>query len=246
MSTDLHTLSGAYSLNALSAHEAEEFRTHLKVCPACRQEVAELQGVAARLGASEVIVPPASLKTRVLAAADREPQLPPLLDRPAEPQEIVGDSERPRSRWFPRLLAAAAALVAVVAGGVALDQATEPDQQSNQLATGVTRVFSAEDASTKTQRTSTGATVSVATSPSLNRMAVDTDELPALSDEQVYQLWAISGDTTQSRGVIADPSQGASMRMPGSGVQVAITVEPAGGSQQPTSDPIVSVVPSRV
>ena len=39
MSTDLHTLSGAYALNALSPEEAEEFRKHLEACAACRQEV---------------------------------------------------------------------------------------------------------------------------------------------------------------------------------------------------------------
>ena len=33
MSTDLHTLSGAYALNALSAEEAEQFRQHLEACP---------------------------------------------------------------------------------------------------------------------------------------------------------------------------------------------------------------------
>ena len=41
MSTDLHTLSGAYALHALSSEEAEEFQKHLDACPACRQEVKE-------------------------------------------------------------------------------------------------------------------------------------------------------------------------------------------------------------
>ena len=39
MSSDLHTLSGAYALNALSAEEAEQFQRHLEACPACTQEV---------------------------------------------------------------------------------------------------------------------------------------------------------------------------------------------------------------
>ena len=39
MTIDLHTLSGAYALDALSAEEAEEFSRHLAQCEACREEV---------------------------------------------------------------------------------------------------------------------------------------------------------------------------------------------------------------
>jgi len=35
MSTDLHTLSGAYAVDALSDDEARLFDTHLEGCPAC-------------------------------------------------------------------------------------------------------------------------------------------------------------------------------------------------------------------
>jgi hypothetical protein len=36
------------------------------------------------------------------------------------------------------------------------------------------------------------------------------------------------------------------MAMPEEGVQVAITIEPSGGSEQPTTDPVVQVTPSEV
>lgn len=36
------------------------------------------------------------------------------------------------------------------------------------------------------------------------------------------------------------------MEMPAVGTEVAITVEPAGGSEQPTTDPIMRVAPSEV
>ena len=77
MSTDLHTLSGAYAVDALSPEEAEEFRKHLDGCPACREEVRELREAAARMGASEAVTPPAHLKANIMLAADRLPQLPP-------------------------------------------------------------------------------------------------------------------------------------------------------------------------
>ena len=51
MSIDLHTLAGAYAIDALSAEEAREFVKHLEECEACRDEVRELQSAAATLGA---------------------------------------------------------------------------------------------------------------------------------------------------------------------------------------------------
>ena len=218
MSTDLHTLSGAYALHALSSEEAEEFQKHLDACPACRQEVKELQQAAAQMGSSEAIRPPAHLKARVMAAADQMPQMPPRVSR----SNVI---EVPRGRWGARLLAAAAAVVVIVAG--------------------VVEVFQAADAHTATMDTANGGKISVATSPSLNQMAVDTDELPALDDKHVYQLWAIEDGAIASVGVL-EPEKGAFMDMPGPETEVAITIEPAGGSQQPTTDPIMQVEPAAV
>ena len=73
MSNDLHTLSGAYALNALSPDEAREFREHYDLCPACQQEVRDLRDAAARMGASEAMQPPPQLKARVMSAADKQP-----------------------------------------------------------------------------------------------------------------------------------------------------------------------------
>ena len=58
MSTDLHTLSGAYAVHALSEEEARLFDAHLEGCQACRDEVRELQDAAARMGASEAATGP--------------------------------------------------------------------------------------------------------------------------------------------------------------------------------------------
>lgn len=236
MSTDLHTLSGAYALDALSAEEAAEFQTHLDACQACRQEVKELRAAAAQMGASEAVAPPPELKGRVLAAAGKLPQMPPRPKR---------SSEGGRPPWRPRLLlAAAAAVVLVVTGGVVFSQLQE-DQPTSRLAAGVVRVFEAQDAHKATMDTTNGGKISVATSPSLNEMAVDTDELPPLDAEHVYQLWAIH-DGSMAPVLVLEPEKGASMDMPSPGTEVAITIEPAGGSDQPTTEPIMQVAPSEV
>ena len=240
MSTDLHTLSGAFALNALSAEEAEQFRRHLEDCAVCRQEVRELQQAAARMGASEAVPPPAYLKARVLSAADRTPQLPP---RTGGGGTVIEVSPH---RWGRRMLLAAAAVVLVVAGGIGISQlGNEPDEQQSLLAEGVVRVFEAEDAHRAEMPTENGGTIRVAASPELNQMAVDTDELPPLDDQHVYQLWAVHDGAMQSVGVL-EPDKGAYMDMPTPDTEVAITVEPVGGSEQPTTDPIMRVNPSEI
>jgi anti-sigma-K factor RskA len=230
MSTDLHTLSGAYAVDALSPAEAAEFRTHLQRCEACRQEVRELRQAAALMGASEATAAPPDLKARVLAAADRTPQAPP---------RVTPVDAAPSRRRLPRLLGAAAAVLLAAGAvlGIGHLQSGKPDVAS------VAQVFGADDAHTTRVGTTNGGTIVVATSRELGAMAVDTDELPPLGAAKVYQLWTIADGAPHSAGLLTDVDAGKAMTLPGPGTQVAITVEPAGGSKLPTSDPIVAVSP---
>ena len=239
MSTEVHTLSGAYALDALSSEEGAEFRAHLAVCAACRQEVGELREAAATMGATEADRAPESLKAKVLADADRTPQLPPLATT-SSPQVTTLESVR-RRRWVPQVAAAAAAAVIAVGVGVGVSQTGNDDVP---MAAGVSQVFSADDAHTATVETEHG-TVRVATSPGRGEMAVDASGLEKLDNEHVYQVWSIVDGESNSVGVLAQ-DLGAAMPMPPRGTQVAITVEPAGGSEQPTTNPIVAVDPATV
>jgi anti-sigma-K factor RskA len=237
MTIELHTLSGAFALDAVSHEEAAAFRNHLEECAACSQEVRELQAAAARMGEVETLLPPAALKARVLAAAERTTQKPPRVPFGHT------DDRRPR-RWAPRLAAAAAAAVIAIAGGVGLSQLGD-DDAAPPLAAPVVRVFGADDARTAEVTTSHGP-VRVATSAERGEMAVDTSDLQTLDSGHVYQLWSIVDGTPVSVGVLADPGRGAAMALPGEGTEVAITVEPAGGSEQPTTEPIAEVDPAAV
>lgn len=231
--SDLHTLSGAYALDALSSDEAREFEGHMGDCASCRVEVFELRDAAASMGASEALTPPDALKARVLAAAERQPQLPPLVTP-------VDDASRKRRRRRIAVGAAAAALAAVA--GVTVAQT----QGGPELSRPVAAVFHAPDAHSAQVRTSNGGTITVATSHRLHEMAVDTHGLPTLSKAQVYQLWSIVGGHPHSAGLLTDVASGRAMGMPPRGAEVAITIEPAGGSRQPTSQPIVVLSPSKV
>ncbi len=234
MSIDLHTLSGAYALNALSAEEAAEFSTHLEQCPSCRQEVQELQDVAARLGAVEATPPPAALKDRILAAADQQPQLPPK----------VTPIEQARSRrWVARVSSAAAAVVLLAAAVLGITRPWQSD--STTVAAPVSQVFEAPDAHTATVTTANGGRLRVATSAERGEMAVETRGLPKL-EHRTYQMWAVRNDRATSVGLIDDLKAGKVMPIPAAGTTVAITVEPAGGSKRPTGRTIVTMDPEDV
>jgi len=67
---------------------------------------------------------------------------------------------------------------------------------------------------------------------------LDVTGLPALPSDRTYQLWAIAGEQPRSLGVLPEASAGeqqivAAQTQAGENV-VAITAEPAGGSEQPT------------
>lgn len=97
---------GAYVLGSLpTAEERADVRSHLAVCPACRDELEELGGLPAllALAADAVPRPPERVRDRVLAAAV---------------------ARRVRRRWTG--IAAAVALAAALAGGAVAVQLAPP------------------------------------------------------------------------------------------------------------------------
>jgi anti-sigma-K factor RskA len=243
MSTDLHTLSGAYAIDALSPAEAAEFEKHLDDCPACRDEVRELQGAAARLGAGEASVPPPSLKARVLAAADQQPQLRP---------KVADLAARRSLRWVPRAAAAlagvaAAAVLGIAAlGGIGWPTGDGGRDAPPVAGNEVSQVFEAPDAHVETVKTADGHRLTVATSSDSGQMAIRTTTLAKLKGDRVYQMWAKHNGRVTSVGLIEDLSAGKVMPIPTYGTTVAITVEPEGGSKQPTNPPIVEMDPQAI
>lgn len=255
MTVDVHTLSGAYALDALSPEEAEAFRSHLASCASCAEEVEEFRSAAAHMGSAEMMAPPPALKAKVLAAAARTPQLPPV--PAAAPTAPAAEAPAQRSgsgdaggiviplrrSWLPRLAAAAAAVV-LVGGGVAI--LSQQGSEDPQLSVAASAVFEADDARTVTVETRNGGELTVGVSRARNEMAVDTRDLPQLDPEHVYQIWSVTNGVMASQGLVTDLDTGAAMALPGDDALVAITVEPRGGSESPTTKPIISVDPAKV
>jgi anti-sigma-K factor RskA len=102
MTAELHTLTGAYALDAVSDVDRAEFERHLGECVACRQEVAELRATGARLAAAAAVDPPPGLKLVVLADVARTRQLPPRVAGPRGPaRRRPGDGKNGRDVAWP-------------------------------------------------------------------------------------------------------------------------------------------------
>jgi anti-sigma-K factor RskA len=231
MNADVHALTGAYVLDAVSADERMVFERHLGDCDACRQEVSELQETASRLGAAAAMTPPPRLKSNVMTQIRNVRQLP--------PEAPVVPLRRPGSTWALRLSAAAAAVLLVVSGvlGVLLVQSksgTEVDPQTAAIAS----IVKAGDARVLNQGDPSTGRVTALMSVSADRMLLLSDDLADPPSGKTYQAWTI-GAEIKSAGLIEPVDGKVSLEVEGIDVAdaVGITIEPAGGSKQPSAPP---------
>ncbi|MEU9484808.1 anti-sigma factor [Streptomyces decoyicus] len=239
---DLHTLTGAYALGALSEQEAAEFTRHLAHCEACTQEVRELQETAARLALAVAEVPPADLRLRVMAALPEVRQLPPIRHEAT----VVPLRRRARHR-LPYFAVAACLAIAAVAGGLAVNARHEADQQrdrttrAEQQAAAVSALMAAPDATFHTTAFKGGGNGTVVASKRLGQAAFLYHGLPALSGQRVYELWYSRNGTMVPAGLVEPGRSTGTMLLTG-GPQgadgVGVTAEPPGGSSSPTSAPL--------
>lgn len=235
-----HQPVGAYVLHALPPTEEAAFERHLDGCHPCRREVAELAEAAARLaltpaGAAAV---PADLLGRVLDDISRTPQ----------EHAPTGPPPGRRKRHLISWALAASLAAAATLGGIAAWQAVQADDARNQATALQSRnnalagVLTAPDATLHTTKLADGGSATVIVSRAADRAAFVAADLPALSGDRVYELWyaAPSGDLRPA-GLLpgtGDRSAHVLDRPLGRTVAVGITVEPAGGSHRPTTEPL--------
>ncbi len=229
---DLHTLTGAYATDALPPEERRQFVAHLEACPACADEVRELTATTARLGSAVAAPPPAELRDRVLGEIRRVRQQPP---RTTAGTPGPGPADMP---WSRRPMAMAAALLLVVSLGLAAFAVTA--YQRAQRAERVAAVATDPDRYTAERPAATGGTGTVvAAAGDAVFTARDLDELDA---DRSYQLWVIGERGTRSAGVLETRGDGTLQRFVTdvvAGDTIGLTVEPRGGSSQPTTEPIL-------
>ncbi|MFJ7328953.1 anti-sigma factor domain-containing protein [Streptomyces cyaneofuscatus] len=238
---DLHTLTGAYALHALPDDERREFERHLGDCEACTQEVRELSATAARLGLAVAERPPRELRERVLREITTVRQ-----EVPSHGRRGRAVSTGRTGRWSSYALAACIAAAAAF-GGVAVwqnqeaqdarQEANQATQRSEQLA----QVLSAPDAKTSSSDLGGGARATVVVSQGQNRAVILASGMERPPSGKVYQLWFNDEGTMRSAGLMDPSASDDAVLLDGPVDQASgmgITVEPAGGSAEPTSDPV--------
>jgi anti-sigma-K factor RskA len=179
----------------------------------------------------------------------------PTSDVQASIREIAAGSTsssaeaRAQARWYRRpmtMLVAAAAAVALFAGGTLVGQQfTETNYQDAMAqAASLAELTAAPDVERSESSVSGGGTATLVWSESLQRSAMMFDSLPELAGDSVYQLWYIGDEGAVAAGTFTASSEQDWQMLEGSmgdASAVGMTVEPAGGSEQPTTNPIVLI-----
>ncbi|WP_405563371.1 anti-sigma factor [Streptomyces phaeochromogenes] len=239
---DLHLLTGAYALHALSDEESVAFERHLPGCEACAQETAELSATAARLGLAVATAPRPVLREQVLRRITTVRQ-----ETPGRQPQVLPLQARLRARVLSRWALAACLAAATALGGTAVwqhqraEDARDQARRTEQAADEVAAVLAAPDARTRAAKLADGATGTVVVSRSRDKAVFVASGMARPPGGKVYQLWFNDGETMRSAGLMDPHRSDQAVLMQGTvdkASGMGITVEPGGGSKQPTSAPL--------
>lgn len=221
---EIQTLMAAYALGAVPEEEIPAIRAHILSCEECFAEAESYSETLAALSMAATEAPlPEGFADRVLEQALGNAA-------PAAPA-------RRRFRWSPGIALAGAALsLLLVATGVALFGAIEDRNRYEQVIAAIVHDRGAIElngvggAEGVISQTDDGAVL----------VAVNLGDAPADSD---YQLWLMK-DGVPTAAETFDVNDGVVIVESAHDLEdydgAAVTVEPEGGSQQPTTEPVIS------
>lgn len=163
-------------------------------------------------------------------------------DAPPPPADLA-EHRRKRRSWVP--MAAAAAAVAVAAG-VGVNSWQQQNELEDDLAAAqqqideTSKLMQADDLRSNTAELPDGGSVTVVSSESEQLIHVTSKDVEVEADKSL-QMWVIGDEGPESAGLMTEAATNiADQRFTASSL-FGITVEPKGGSEQPTSDPVVAV-----
>ncbi|MFE9692960.1 anti-sigma factor domain-containing protein [Micromonospora sp. NPDC005806] len=242
--TDIHALAGPYVLDAVDDVERAAFARHLAECLSCASEVDELLATAARLADDVWSMPPPRLRAQVLAEVARTPQ-----ERPG--RRPGRDGRAADRRWRTLTAAAVAAGVLAAGAGTVTYLVQEQRLRDERAVTAAARadterirqILGAPDLVVRQEPVAGGGQLTVASSVARDAGVVLLAGAPPIADDQAYQLWLMDGPTARPAGVLTAGVSGDTAVVTGVRGKrlVALTVEPAAGSAQPSTDPLVTV-----
>jgi len=237
---ELRDLLPSYVIGATTGEETARVQILLQKCPEVAAEAGDYAQITiGLLETVDAIEPPANLRNRILEQAMAEPPV----------QENLPDADRiiKFSPWW----AAAALFIILLATNLywaANNFATQNELQDLQtqreiiytlLSDGQFQQFellSSDDNDTVLAR--------LLWNTENNELAVFATNLPGLTSEQAYQVWLLNDDAVDSAGLLQIDSNNHAFLIiaPDTDLTgyttVAISVEPASGSELPTNAPI--------
>ena len=225
---EIEELAGAYALQALPDDVLREVEDHLASCSA-HPDIAGLRAVALSLaGAAPEREPPPTLKARLMEAIRRETAGGAQAVAPRAPTARLIPWFRPRFASY----ALATVLAAVVVGLLTWNLILQVSGDGG------------EDVTFVRTLTDSGAARGRILYIQEERTALLTVEgLAPLPAEKTYQVWAISDGEPTGIGLFNASESGEASTVIEADLSkveiVAITIEPAGGSPQPTTEPIL-------
>lgn len=224
--SDVMDLAVPYALHALSDDERDAVESQVARAgqeSAFYDEVRAVREAMARLSPATAVEPPARLREAVLsvAAADNVRTLP-------------------RRNWRQMVLAAAAVLViglGALGAGLALRPAATPSTTE--------QIFAAPDVRTVSGELPGGGQATLVFSHERDAAYLVMNNVPPPSTGTVYQMWLLHDGQATSAGTMdaasVSPSTTAVVPDLGDSTELAFTVEPGTGSEQPTSEPFATL-----
>ncbi len=243
---EIEALIPAYGMGMTDADETRQVEAFLRDNPVWQQEVESYRELESNLlGDLPQIDPPAYLLGQILQNIT-EPTPEPQKEIPLKPPPIISA----RNRWF---LAAVAGLISIL-GFMALlytdlrEQHASLSMQSTAQVALLQRASRDELISFRLESTDVqdeGRGGVILCNPDERVGVLRTWRFPPLEADQVYQVWLLQGEERFNGGIFQVDADGRSeliLYTPdvmGEYNYIGITVEPAGGSHAPTSNPVV-------
>lgn len=212
-----------YAVGTLPREQVEEVERFLRSHPEAAAEVRRMQDTVAQLVLS--LPPETTSQASEAALVER-------LSRHEEPPRKRRVRTAREARRSPRW----AALGLAAALGIAAWLVLSPFSSSDRVGQLIARYEGQPGALSSRLTTEDGADLGTLVRLQDNRMFVAFERKPA---NGVYQLWEIRGEDIVSLGVVDDLT---ALTPPvAGGSTFGVTIEPAGGSAQPTAEPLVLV-----
>ncbi len=223
---DLLSLAAPYALHALSDAEAAAVDRQLIDAPthiaeAFFAEVREVRETMAAISAATAVEPPTHLRGEILRQI-------------AEDNVRAIPTQKPPRRWS-RAVLAGAATVAIGLGALGIGYTLRPAPTPSTAE----EIFAAPDVRTVSGEIPGGGTATVVFSREQNAGVLVMNNVTPPAEGTVYQMWLVDADGPHPAGTMdaeqVAPSTTAVLPDLGGSQALAFTIEPPGGSAQPTS-----------